>query len=94
MITSQQVRMARAALKWSVAELARRAGITAKTVVRYENGRNTTTETLTKIKTAFEAAGITWIPENGGPATVRPPSEAKTGAQHGDHSVPSARSER
>lgn len=73
MITSQQVRMARAALKWSVAELARRAGITPKTVIRYENGRNTTTETLAKIKTAFEEAGVTWIPENGGPATVRPP---------------------
>ena len=42
MITAQQVRMARAALKWSVAELARRAGVTPKTVLRYENGGNTT----------------------------------------------------
>lgn len=80
MITAQQVRMARAALKWSVAELARRAGVTPKTVLRYENGGNTTTETLTKIKAAFEAVGITWIPENGGPATVRPPRETGTRA--------------
>jgi transcriptional regulator with XRE-family HTH domain len=75
MITAQQVRMARAALKWSVAELASRAGVTAKTVLRYENGRNTTTETLMKIKGAFEAVGVTWIPENGGAATVRPPRQ-------------------
>jgi hypothetical protein len=25
------------------------------------------------MKAAFERAGITWVPENGGPAGVRPP---------------------
>ena len=76
MITSAQVRMARAALKWSVAELAQRAGLTTKTVIRFENGANTTLATLTKMKRALEQGGVSWVPENGGPAGVRPPQLA------------------
>jgi len=73
MLTPAQVRMARAALQWTVAELARRAGITTRTVLRYEHGENVTVETLLKLKAAFEEAGVTWVPENGGPAGTRPP---------------------
>ena len=69
--------MARAALDWSLDELARRSGVTAQTILRYEHGGNATMETLLKIKDAFESEGVTWIPENGGPATVRPPREKK-----------------
>jgi transcriptional regulator with XRE-family HTH domain len=73
MITPCQVRMARAALEWTVAELARRAGVTARTVLRYEHGENVTLDTILKLKSALEHAGVSWIPENGGPATIRPP---------------------
>lgn len=73
MLTRDQVRMARAALQWTVEELARQSSLTAKTIHNYEHGGNATIETLEKIKAAFERAGITWVPENGGPATVRPP---------------------
>ncbi len=76
MITPCQVRMARAALQWTVAELARQAGVTTRTVLRYEHGQNVTLETILKLKAAFESAGVSWIPENGGPATVRPPRHA------------------
>lgn len=79
MLTREQVRMARAALDWSVEELARQTGLTTKTIHRYEHGENATIETLERIKATFEAAGITWIPENGGPATVRPPKKPKAG---------------
>lgn len=65
--------MARAALQWSVADLARRAGLTTKTVIRFENGSNATLDTLMKIKVALEEGGVSWVPENGGPAGVRPP---------------------
>jgi transcriptional regulator with XRE-family HTH domain len=65
--------MARAALQWTVEELGRQAGLTAKTIHNYEHGGNATVETLMKMKRAFETAGITWIPENGGPASIRPP---------------------
>lgn len=72
--------MARAALQWTVAELARRAGVTTRTVLRYEHGQNVTVETIIKLKTAFEEAGVSWIPENGGPASIRPPrSSAEQG---------------
>lgn len=73
MITPDQVRMARAALQWTVDELARKAGVNSRTILRYEHGENATVETLTKLKTAFENAGIVWVPENGGAAGVRPP---------------------
>lgn len=73
MLTREQVRMARAALQWTVEELARQTSLTAKTIHNYEHGGNATIETIEKIKVAFERAGVTWVPENGGPATVRPP---------------------
>jgi transcriptional regulator with XRE-family HTH domain len=73
MITPCQVRMARAALQWTVAALARQAGVTTRTVLRYEHSQNVTLDTILKLKAALEKAGISWIPENGGPATIRPP---------------------
>ncbi len=56
--------MARAALGWSVRDLASRAGLAANTVSRYENGTDAYGETLTKIQRAFEQAGIIFIDEN------------------------------
>ncbi len=77
MVTKAQVKMARVALGWGVRDLARQADLTAQTVTKFENGGNVTLETLEKLKSALENAGITWVPENGGPAGVRPPPEAK-----------------
>ena len=54
MVTREQVRMARAALGWSVRELAAKAGLTANTVSRYENGADALGETLAKIRRALE----------------------------------------
>ena len=56
--------MARAALGWSVRDLASRAGLAANTVSRYENGTDAYGETLTKIQRALEDAGIIFIDEN------------------------------
>lgn len=64
MILRVQVRMARAALGWSVRDLASRAGLAANTVSRFENGSDAYGETLTKIQRAFEHAGIIFIDEN------------------------------
>ncbi len=61
MISRVQVRMARAALGWSVRDLASRAGLAANTVSRFENGSDAYGETLTKIQRAFEQAGIILI---------------------------------
>lgn len=71
MLTRKQVKMARAALDWSVRELAKRAGVTANTISRYENGSDALNETLMKLRRVFEAEGVVFIPENGGGAGVR-----------------------
>ena len=73
MLTRDQVKMARAVLGWGIRDLARQAGVTANTVTRYENGGNATLDTLEKLRRALGGAGITFVPENGGPATIRPP---------------------
>nr|WP_040849912.1 helix-turn-helix transcriptional regulator [Nitrospirillum amazonense] len=64
--------MARAALDWNASQLAASAGVGVATVNRFERGGvETTPETLAKLRTALEAAGVEFIPENGGGAGVR-----------------------
>jgi len=62
MITRSQVRMARAALGWSVRDLGTRAGVASNTVSRFENGMGTNLTTLKQIQMALEKAGIIFIP--------------------------------
>lgn len=62
MITPTQIRMARAALRWGVRDLAAKSGITANTVSRIENGHDAMQSTIDAIRVAFESAGITFIP--------------------------------
>jgi len=71
MLSADQVRMARAALRWGVRDLASRANVTAATVTRIEAGRPSYPATLEALRIAFEAAGIEFIPENGGGVGVR-----------------------
>jgi transcriptional regulator with XRE-family HTH domain len=53
-----QLRMARAAVGWGVRELAKKAGITANTVTRIENGADAKQSTIDKLRRALEAAGV------------------------------------
>jgi transcriptional regulator with XRE-family HTH domain len=53
-----QLRMARAAVGWGVRELAEKAGITANTVTRIENGADAKQSTMDALQAALEAAGI------------------------------------
>jgi transcriptional regulator with XRE-family HTH domain len=66
-----QIRMARAAIGWGVRELAEKAGVTANTITRIENGADAKHSTLEAIRSAFEAAGIIFIAENGEGPGVR-----------------------
>ena len=50
--------MARAAIGWGVRELAERAGITANTVTRIENGADAKQSTMDRMQAALEAAGL------------------------------------
>jgi len=64
MLTGQQIRMARSALKWSARELAERTGLAMKTIQRIEatdGAPSSYTSTLTDLKACFEAAGIEFI---------------------------------
>lgn len=53
-----QLRMARAAVGWGVRELAQKAGVTANTVTRIENGADAKQSTINRLQNALEAAGI------------------------------------
>jgi transcriptional regulator with XRE-family HTH domain len=53
-----QLRMARAAVGWGVRELAKKAGITANTVTRIENGADAKQSTMDRLQRALEAAGV------------------------------------
>jgi transcriptional regulator with XRE-family HTH domain len=70
MITSEQIRSARAALRWSAAELAGRAGVGVQTIKRFELGIGvppSRSATLDRVRRALEDAGIEFIgsPEAG-----------------------------
>jgi len=56
-MTPDQCRMARAALRWSTKDLATAAGVSPVTVNSFEQGRDTYTSTVSKLRTALEASG-------------------------------------
>jgi transcriptional regulator with XRE-family HTH domain len=74
LVTTRQVKAARALLGWSQADLAGHSGVSEPTVARLESmdgvlgGREGTAK---KIQQAIEAAGVEFIDENGGGPGVR-----------------------
>ncbi len=86
MITGAQLRMAASALRWSMKDVAREAGLGWRTVQRVASvdgvppGRATS---VAAIQAAFERAGIQFQElDNGGPGvrSVKPPAPRKTKA--------------
>jgi len=71
-----QLRMARAAVGWGVRELAKKAGITANTVTRIENGADAKQSTIDRLQRALEAAGVEFT--NGDQPGVRLTKAAAT----------------
>ena len=73
-ITSEQVRAARALLRWEQKDLAEASGISLPSVKRLETqpGLLAAQErTIAAIARALERAGVEFIAENGGGAGVR-----------------------
>jgi transcriptional regulator with XRE-family HTH domain len=69
--------MARAALDWSQQDLAKAAGVSARTVIRYEAGEAVMTARVQALRQTLEAAGVLFIdegPHSGGvvPSPVYP----------------------
>jgi transcriptional regulator with XRE-family HTH domain len=94
-ITGSQVRMARAFLRWSIAELARQAGVGISTVQAIEavdgvpaieggilqtleHRRSERAESVSAIRRALEAAGVTFLRDDGRGAGVRVKSATET----------------
>lgn len=66
-----QCKMARVALGLGIRDLAQMAKVAPATVSRLEAGEGLKPRTVEAIKDALEAAGVEFIPENGGGAGVR-----------------------
>ena len=64
MVEGIQIRMGRAAIGWSVRELARNAGVTPNTISRIENGGDALASTIERLQTALENAGVIFIDED------------------------------
>ena len=73
-LTSDQIRAARALLRWSAEDLARETALSVATIRRAELSEDETSMTTANdmaVRDALEAAGVEFINENGGGAGVR-----------------------
>jgi transcriptional regulator with XRE-family HTH domain len=73
-LSSAQIRAARALLRWSAEDLARRSFLSVATIRRAELTEDETSMTAANdlaVRRALEAAGVEFIDENGGGPGVR-----------------------
>ena len=74
MLTSDQIRSARALVRWSAQKLAEEAGLGISTIQRMEGAEgvpSASAKNLDAVQRSLEAAGVVFIPENGGGVGVR-----------------------
>ncbi len=67
MLTSDQIRAARALLRWSAQKLADESGVSWKTIQRMEASKgvpSATARNIEKIQKTLEAAGVIFIDED------------------------------
>jgi hypothetical protein len=82
-LTSEQIRAARALLRWSAVDLAGASAVAANTIRRAEVAEGPTTLTAANdlaIRRTLEEAGVEFIDENGGGPGVRlrkPPKQKR-----------------
>jgi transcriptional regulator with XRE-family HTH domain len=69
--------MARAALAWSIKELATAAGIGERTAAKFEIGGNVVPETVAKMRQALEREGVVFIERGVYVGGVVPPAEGR-----------------
>jgi hypothetical protein len=73
-LTSDQVRAARALLRWSAEDLSRQSSVSLRTIRRAELAEGHTAMTTANnlaVRRALESAGVEFIDENGGGPGVR-----------------------
>jgi DNA-binding Xre family transcriptional regulator len=70
-MTPVQLDMALAAVRWGVRDLAAVADVSMDTIARFKRGERIKDSTRAAMRSALEAAGVEFIPENGGGVGVR-----------------------
>lgn len=71
-IYPEQIRAARALIDWTREDLAKASGVTIRTLARIEGAQTIPRQTTLKaLYSALEAAGVEFIPGNGGGPGVR-----------------------
>ncbi|MBI0538982.1 XRE family transcriptional regulator [Roseomonas sp. KE2513] len=74
MLTSDQIRAARALVRWSAEDLARESGVGLSTVRRIEAADgvpSASAKNLASLQRSLETAGVIFVPENGDGPGVR-----------------------
>lgn len=75
MLSAEQIRAARALVRWDQSRLASEAGVSVETIKRLEKMDGpllaATGTTLAKIQSALESAGVVFIDQNGNGPGVR-----------------------
>lgn len=71
MLSPEQCRAARALLDWTQAQLAQKASLSAVSIRAFERGGEMRESNQKLLRLTLEAAGVQFIPENGGGAGVR-----------------------
>lgn len=74
-MTPRQCRMARAALEWTQHDLAGAAGISWRTVARFEKGEAVLPAQVQKMRHAFEKVGVLFVDSGRLAGGVVPPSQ-------------------
>jgi transcriptional regulator with XRE-family HTH domain len=72
-----QSRMARAALRWSLDDLAKASGVARRTVVNFENGINVLPENAARLRSTMESEGVIFIGSGAHAGGVVPPVEGR-----------------
>jgi transcriptional regulator with XRE-family HTH domain len=72
----EQSRMARAALEWSLEDAAKAAGVSRRTVLRFERyHRDVKPELIEAVRRAYEAAGVRFLEAGADAGAVVPPPQ-------------------
>jgi transcriptional regulator with XRE-family HTH domain len=72
-----QCRMARAALGWSWDDLAKEAGISRRTIAKFEADARVADQSVAKLRKAFEREGVVFIPHGMYLGGVVPPVQGR-----------------
>ena len=74
-LSPAQCRMARAALQWSLEQAGAAAGVSRRTVLRFENDhRDIQPELIANLRRAYEAAGVRFIEKGADAGGAVPPA--------------------